>query len=553
MENEINIIILINVYMEVSIMATIRAVSYSRFSSNNQRTESIDAQQRAIYKYIAENKYTPVGDYVDEALTGTNLQRPGFQSMLDDAKKGMFDVVIVHKMDRFSRDVYDALDVQRKLAFYGVRIESVIERFEETPEGQLQKVIQLGVGQYYSQNLAREVVKGLKENAYKAMHNGGIPPYGFDVDPETKRYIINEHEASGIRIMFEKIIQGWSYRELAEYLNLLGYRTKIGNKFSATSSFYDILTNPKYMGVYTYNRSVSKPKQIGMKRSHRKNKNEEEIIRIPNGVPAIVDKETFELVQKLLKQRRRSKGQHKAKEVYLLTGLVECAECGSAYHGSSRIGGRNKSKYVSYRCSKRKKLENPCKCKEINKTLLDEFVVNQLYTTLLNQTNLEQLLEEVNIKLKQKYADMDQDLPQLQKQLDEVNQKISNLVQAIAMGGLGSLDTITQEIQRLEHDKVKLTELVQENQVKKESLTLTLEQLKQVLDESKQYMLSNHDDMVKYILSRFIHKIIIGNETIIVNYNYGGFYFDFKSILLLESVTYQRDDVYSNSSLEEVI
>lgn len=553
MENEINIIILIDVYMEVSIMVTIRAVSYSRFSSNNQRTESIDAQQRAIYKYIAENKYTPVGDYVDEAVTGTNLQRPGFQSMLDDAKKGMFDVVIVHKMDRFSRDVYDALDVQRKLAFYGVRIESVIERFEETPEGQLQKVIQLGVGQYYSQNLAREVVKGLKENAYKAMHNGGIPPYGFDVDPETKRYIINEHEASGIRIMFEKIIQGWSYRELAEYLNLLGYRTKIGNKFSATSSFYDILTNPKYMGVYTYNRSVSKPKQIGMKRSHRKNKNEEEIIRIPNGVPAIVDKETFELVQKLLKQRRRSKGQHKAKEVYLLTGLVECAECGSAYHGSSRIGGRNKSKYVSYRCSKRKKLENPCKCKEINKTLLDEFVVNQLYTTLLNQTNLEQLLEEVNVKLKQKYADMDQDLPKLQKQLDEVNQKISNLVQAIAMGGLGSLDTITQEIQRLEHDKVKLTELVQENQVKKESLILTLEQLKQVLDESKQYMLSNHDDMVKYILSRFIHKIIIGNETIIVNYNYGGFYFDFKSILLLESVTYQRDDVYSNSSLKEVV
>lgn len=553
MENKINIIILINIYREVMLMAIIRAVSYSRFSSHNQRTESIDAQQRAIYKYIAENQYTPVGDYVDEALTGTNTQRPGFQSMLDDAQKGLFDVVIVHKMDRFSRDVYDALDVQRKLALYGVRIESVIERFEETPEGQLQKVIQLGVGQYYSQNLAREVVKGLKENAYKAIHNGGIPPYGFDVDPDTKKYLINEHEAEAVRIMFEKLIQGWSYRELAEYLNLLGYRTKIGNKFSATSSFYDILTNPKYKGEYVFNRSVSKPKQLGMKRSHRKNKNEEEIIRIPNGVPAIVDEETFELVQKLLKQRRRSKGQHKAKEVYLLTGLVECAECGSAYHGSSRIGGRNKSKYVSYRCSKRKKLENPCKCKEINKSLLDEFVVNQLYTTLLNPINLQQLHEEINVKLKQKYEDMDQDLLQLQKQLDEVNQKISNLVQAIALGGLSSLDTITQEIQRLEHDKVKLTELVQENQVKKESLTLTLDQLKQVLDESKEYMLSKHDDMVKYILSRFIHKIIIGNETVIVHYNYGGFYYDFKRIVLLESVTYQRDDVYMNSALKEVI
>ena len=553
MDNGINIIILINIYMEVMIMTTIRAVVYARFSSTNQRSESIDAQKRACYKYISEKGYTPVGDYVDEALTGTNLLRPGFQKLLEDSQKGMFDTVIVHKYDRLSRSVYDTLDVQQQLARYGIRVESVIEPFNDSPEGQLQQIVQLGVSQYYSANLAREVVKGLKENAYKAMHNGGIPPYGFDVDPETKKYIINEHEASGIRIMFEKIIQGWSYRELAEYLNLLGYRTKIGNKFSANSSFYDLLTNPKYKGEYVFNRSVSKPKQIGMKRSHRKNKNEEEIIRVPNGVPAIVDEETFELVQKLLKQRRRSKGQHKAKEVYLLTGLVECAECGSAYHGSSRIGGRNKSKYVSYRCSRRKKLENPCKCKEINKTLLDEFVVNQLYTTLLNQTNLEQLLEEVNVKLKQKYADMDHDLPQLQKQLDEVNQKISNLVQAIAMGGLGSLDTITQEIQRLEHDKVKLTELVQENQVKKESLTLTLEQLKQVLDESKQYMLSNHDDMVKYILSRFIHKIIIGNETIIVNYNYGGFYFDFKSIVLIESVTYQRDDVYSNSSLKEVI
>ena len=424
MENEINIIILINVYMEVMIMTTIRAVVYARFSSTNQRSESIDAQKRACYKYISEKGYTPVGDYVDEALTGTNLLRPGFQKLLEDSQKGMFDTVIVHKYDRLSRSVYDTLDVQQQLARYGIRVESVIEPFNDSPEGQLQQIVQLGVSQYYSANLAREVVKGLKENAYKAMHNGGIPPYGFDVDPETKKYVINEKEAEAIRIIFSKIIKGWSYRELAEYLNLLGYRTKIGNKFSANSSFYDLLTNPKYKGEYVFNRSVSKPKQIGMKRSHRKNKNEEEIIRIPNGVPAIVDEETFELVQKLLKQRRRSKGQHKAKEVYLLTGLVECAECGSAYHGSSRIGGRNKSKYVSYRCSKRKKLENPCKCKEINKTLLDEFVVNQLYTTLLNQTNLQQLHEEINIKLKQKYEDMDQDLPQLQKQLDEVNQKI---------------------------------------------------------------------------------------------------------------------------------
>lgn len=539
--------------LAVSGLKNIRAVSYARFSSNNQREESIDAQQRAIYKYMAEKGYSPIGDYTDEALTGTNTDRPGFQKMIEDAKKGLFDVVIVHKMDRFSRNVYDTLDVQNQLLRYGVRIESVIEQFTDTPEGQLQQIVQLGVSQYYSANLAREVMKGLKENAYKALHNGGIPPLGYDVNPETKEYIINEKEAEAVRIMFEKVTQGWSYRELADYLNLLGYRTKIGKKFSATSSFYDLLTNPKYKGEYVFNRSISKPKQLGMKRSHRKNKNEEEIIRIPNGVPAIVDETTFELVQKILKQRRRSKGQHKAKEVYLLTGLVECGECRSAYHGSSRIGGRNKQKYVSYRCSKRKKIENPYKCKEVNKNLLDEFVVNQLFTTLLNPTNFQQLHAEINEKLKAKYDDMNQGLPQLQKQLDEVNQKITNLVQAIAMGGLGSLDTITQEIQRLEYDKVKLTELIQENQIKKESLTLTEEQLKQVLEEARQFILKNNDDMMKYILSRFIHKLIINNEAIEVQYNLGGFFVDFKRIVLVKSVRYSKDKIYSYTSLKQVV
>lgn len=88
-------------------MAIIRAVSYSRFSSNNQREESIEAQQRYIYKYIGEKGYAAVGDYIDQALTGTNIDRPAFKNMIEDARKGLFDVVIVHKMDRFSRDVFE--------------------------------------------------------------------------------------------------------------------------------------------------------------------------------------------------------------------------------------------------------------------------------------------------------------------------------------------------------------------------------------------------------------------------------------------------------------
>ena len=533
-------------------LGNIRAASYARFSSSNQREESIDAQQRAIYKYMAEKRYTPVGDYVDEALTGTNTDRPGFKRMLEDAKNGLFDVLVVHKMDRFSRSVYDTLDVERRLAIYGVHIESVIEQFTNTPEGQLQQIVQLGVSQYYSANLAREVMKGLKENAYKALHNGGIPPLGYDVDPETKQYIINEKEAEAIRIIFKKYLEGWSYRELAEYLNLLGYRTKIGNKFSANSSFYDILVNSKYKGEYVFNRSTSKPKQKGMKRSHRKNKEESEIIRVPNGLPAIVDESTFEQVQKLLASRQRSKGASKAKEVYLVSGLIECGECGSPYHGSARIGGRNKQKYVSYRCSKRKKLENPCKCKEINRTLLDEFIVNQLFTTILNPKHLGELHQKVNEKLTEKFSEIHNDLPKLEKQLNEVSQKASNLVQAIAVGGLGSIDTITAELQRLEQQKIVLTNEIQNHQVKQSEVNITLDQMKDVLEEAKEYVLKNNDEMMKFILSRFIHKIIIHNEAIEIEYNLGGFFVEFKKVVLIETKIYSKKEIYAYSPLKEV-
>lgn len=532
----------------------LRAVAYCRFSSNNQREESIDAQLRAITRYVenADGAYSFVDQYIDMALTGTNTDRPSFQRMLEDAKKGLFDVVIVHKMDRLSRNVRDTLNIENELSLHGVKIISVIEQFTDTPEGQLQQIIQLGVSAYYSANLSREVMKGLKENAYKAIHNGGIAPLGYDVDPDTKQYIINEKEAESIRIIFKKFLEGWSYRELADYLNLLGYRTKIGNKFSATSSFYDILVNAKYKGEYVFGRSLSKPKQKGMKRSHRKNKDESEIIRVPNGLPAIIDENTFEQVQKLLSSRQRSKGAAKAKEVYLVSGIIECGECGSPYHGSSRIGGRNKQKYVSYRCSKRKKIENPCKCKEINRTLLDEFIIKQLFTTILNAQHLQTLHQKVNEKLKQKFSEMNNELPHLEKQLKEVEKKVANIVQAIAIGGLGSVETITAELQRLEQQKIVLTNQIQNHQVKQSEVNITLDQMKEVLAEAKEYVLKNNDEMMKFILSRFIHKIIVKDEAIEVEYNLGGFFDDFKQMVLVEKRIYFREEIYAYSPLKEV-
>ena len=290
-----------------------------------------------------------------------------------------------------------------------------------------------------------------------------------------------------------------------------------------------------------------------MKRSHRKNKNENEIIRVKDGLPAIIDEQTFDLVQKLLKQRKQSKGQHKAKEVYLLSGLIKCGICGSPYHGSSRVGGRNKHRYVTYRCSKRKQFETPCRCKEINKEMIDSFIIHQLMTTLLQQNNIQVLQERVNQRLCEKLSTVNEDLPRLKKRLNEVSNQLSNLVQAIAVSGLNNVEAITREIKRLEEEKTDLLQQIEENHIKQESVTLTEEQLKHVLEESRSYMLSNKDTQVKYILSRFIHQIIIYNEAIEVHYNLGGFFHDFKQVILIYSVRYQRLEIEDGMNRPEAI
>ncbi len=133
--------------------------------------------------------------------------------MIADAQKGLFDVIIVHKLDRFSRDRYDSAFYKRKLRLADVELRSVLENIDGSPESIILESVIEGFNEYYSRNLAREVEKGKKENARKGMHVGGVPPLGYDVDPQTKKLVINEHEAEAVRLIFFYVSGSmWVYR-----------------------------------------------------------------------------------------------------------------------------------------------------------------------------------------------------------------------------------------------------------------------------------------------------------------------------------------------------
>ena len=152
------------------------AVIYARYSSHNQREESIDAQVRACEEYAAKHGLQVVQVYQDSAKSGTNADREQFQRMIEDSGKGLFRVLLIHKLDRFSRDKYDAVTYKRKLAFNRVSLISVSENLDGSPESKILESLLEGMAQYYSENLSREVMKGMKESAYKGTHLGGTPP-----------------------------------------------------------------------------------------------------------------------------------------------------------------------------------------------------------------------------------------------------------------------------------------------------------------------------------------------------------------------------------------
>lgn len=294
-----------------------RAVAYARFSSDNQREESIEAQIMDIKKYALKNNITVLREYVDEAISGRTFERKSFKRMIEDAKKNMFDLILVHKVDRFARNRYDAAIYKSILKKHNIKIKYVMQPIDDSPEGNLMEGILESFAEYYSENLANEVMKGLKINAKKAQFNGGYPPLGYDI-AEDKTYIINEREARIVREIFDLYLDGIGYKKIADILNNKGYKNKRGKPF-VFNSIPTILKNDKYCGIYTYNKTSRKYKNG--RRNLKKYNKDEDIIRVEDGIPKIISKEKFNTAQQEIKKRTKSRGKKIAVREYILSGL----------------------------------------------------------------------------------------------------------------------------------------------------------------------------------------------------------------------------------------
>lgn len=433
-----------------------RVALYARFSSDNQRTESIDAQLRAMHTYCQQNNFTIVETYVDEARSATSDRRPAFQQMIADSAKKGFDILLVHKLDRFARNRYDSAIYKRELKKNGVTVYSVLENLDNSPESIMLEAVLEGINEYYSRNLAREVMKGMKENALQGKHTGGLPPLGYDVDPVTKQLVINPEEAEAVRLIYYMYAIGEGYGSIVRELNARGYKTKCGDDFKKNSLLW-ILRNKKYNGIYTYNKSSAKAPD-GTRNSH-KHKPEEEIISIPGGCPKIIDDETFQAVQ-----RRHSGpnnlagGRNKAKHNYLLSGKVRCKECGKSMYGTARYDGRNKNLHITYSCPSK---SYSCSNKDINRDYLERYVVELMEKHIFSKSAIKAILKRIDSHQNENSKEYQKKRSDLQRRLEETTTALTRVADAVAKGLISSalIDRLNELEQKKTHLEAELVEL----------------------------------------------------------------------------------------------
>lgn len=398
-------------------------VIYARYSSSGQRDESIEGQLRECYAFAEKYGVTIVGEYCDRALTGTSDKRPEFQRMVRDSAKGQFSVVICWKNDRFARSRYDSAVYKYKLKQNGVRILYAKESIPDGPEGIVLESVMEGFAEYYSANLSQNVRRGNYDSALKRQTLGQTV-LGLRKGPD-KRFEIDPATAPIVQRIFKEYGAGRPAIDIIADLNAEGFKTSRGNPFNK-NSLRRILQNEKYIGVYEF-----------------------ADIRDENGIPALIDKELFDRVQKLVGQHHRAPAAKKTAGGFLLTAKLFCGECGAPMTGDGGTSKTGKT-YSYYICNERR--AKRCKKKRAPKEWIEDFIVNTLAEIVRNDAVIQEFADR--FMKWQSNNESKRAISGLEQRLKQNEAAIKNTLSIVDSGFV--TDSLKSHLMELEAERVSL-------------------------------------------------------------------------------------------------
>ena len=468
-------------------------VIYARFSSSKQNETSIEAQLRVCYEYCKANKFTVIGEYIDRAKSAKTDNRPDFKRMINDSSKKQFEGIVCYQLDRFARNRYDSATYKSKLKKNGVRVYSAKENINDDASGILMESVLEGMAEYYSKELSQKVDRNMRLNAMKGYFNGGFAPLGYKVvtvdcgSYKKKRLEVDPVTSEVVKEIFELRADETKIDHIIDILNHEGYKNINGKPFTR-NSLQTMLKNKRYIGTNTYN--------------------DEEF---PNTIPAIIDKELFDKVQKVIDKNKRVPAKSKAKVEYLLTTKLICDCCGEKMKG---ISGKSKNGtiYRYYTCKSHKEGKKKCNRKNINKDYLENLVIEKC-KGILNDKNIEMIAKQV-YETCQKENNKNLIIKEYEDKIKETEKAISNLLLAMEKGA--NVDLINERIiaKRKELEETKLMLVKEKNKL----INIDEQQIRFFLSQLKD---GNINDIAykKKLINIFVNEIHLTEDEIIIIFN----------------------------------
>ena len=407
---------------------------YLRFSSERQKEQSIEGQLRDCIAHCKRKSYRIVAIFVDRATTARKdvEKRVHFQEMITASVHQTWKLVIVWKLDRFARNREDSAVFKMRLRKNGVKVESATEGISKNPEGIILEAVLEGIAEYYSADLSQKITRGMRESALKCHSIGGHVPLGYKI--EDHRLVINPNTAHIVQEAFELYANGETVADICRMFNTKGYRTAKGAEFNR-NSFKSMFRNKRYIGVYTYKE-----------------------IEKEGGVPAIIDKELFETVQRRLSANAEAPARGKAKVDYLLAGKLFCGHCGGSMNGES---GTSKTGAIHhyYSCYSRKR-HHSCDKKPLRKEWIEQIVAQDAMELLTDDA----IQEMADMAISQTEKDLRENtrIPELSERMKETESGIANITKAVEKG-IAS-DALMSRLVELEKEKKNLLRLIAEEE-----------------------------------------------------------------------------------------
>jgi len=468
-----------------------KAVCYLRYSPGPDQDEnSIIGQRNDIMEYAEREGYTVIDEYIDRAKSGKNdKNRADFLQMIADSEQGSFQYVIVWQLDRFARSRADSAIYRGILEKNGVRLLSIKENISDNSSGIILQGVLETLAEYYSYELSEKIRRGYATKAAQCIYLGGTIPLGYYVD-KGRKFQIDETKSPFVVTAFDMYANSKTIREINEYLNANNIKSMRGNSFTknSLSAFFN---NRAYIGEYKFGSTI-----------------------VPNGMPRIIDDDTFERVQKKMGEKKQASSKGKAVEEYILTPKLYCGTCFTHNRTDILMTGESGT-------SRQKKLHSYYKCNLAKKKKCDKLTVKKKYIEdLVVSTAREQLTDEnLNIIINEAekiYTSRHEgsNMQRLKKELKACETATSNLLKALEQGE--AADIITAQLVKRQAEAQEIKKLIAKEELVYNDFDI--DKMRFFLHNLKN---GNIDD-VKYrkaLISLFINRVYLFDDKMTIIFN----------------------------------